>query len=501
MTAPVLANFATAVTFAENTVNATPQLLDTAVSFSDAEGDFSGGFLTLSGLLPEDRASLRHEGTGTGQIGLSGADVSYGGTVIGTLNGGSGSTLTITFNANATSAAIEALIQNLTYANVSDTPVAARTLILNVIDASGQDIVPTTFAPLTGVANPFDGFDVGLTSAPSFADLDGDGDMDLIVGEYFGTLQVWTNSARNFIAQTGPNNPFNGIDVGYLSTPSFVDLDGDEDMDLVSGAYDGTLSVWTNAAGVFTAQTGAANPFDGIDVGFRSNPTFVDLDGDGDLDLVVGENGGALVTYENTTPLGATIVVTVTSENDAPTLTGFAPSITFDENTVNATPQLIDPSVVFADGEGNFNGGSLTLSGMMDADVVGIRDTGVGPGQFHVVGGEVSYGGVVIGQTSIDLGGAFTVTFNAFATSAIVEALIQNLTYFNASDTPVATRTLTLQITDAAGESLTPNLFSTLTGAANPFNGLSAGTYSAPSVVDLDGDGDLDLVSGEAGVR
>lgn len=285
MTAPVLANFATAVTFAENTVNATPQLLDTAVSFSDAEGDFSGGFLTLSGLLPEDRASLRHEGTGTGQIGLSGADVSYGGTVIGTLNGGSGSTLTITFNANATSAAIEALIQNLTYANVSDTPVAARTLILNVIDASGQDIVPTTFAPLTGVANPFDGFDVGLTSAPSFADLDGDGDMDLIVGEKYGTRSVWTNADGVYTAQTGVDNPFRGIDAGTYSSPSFVDLDGDGDLDLVVGERYGSLRVWTNAAGVFTAKAGSTNPFALIDIGTYSAPSFVDLDGDGGSDL------------------------------------------------------------------------------------------------------------------------------------------------------------------------------------------------------------------------
>jgi hypothetical protein len=45
----------------------------------------------------------------------------------------------------------------------------------------------------------------------------------------------------------------------------------------------------------------------------------------------------------------------------APTLTGFAPSLAFDENTVNAAPQLLDFDVTFADAEGNFDGCILTL--------------------------------------------------------------------------------------------------------------------------------------------
>ena len=114
MPAPTLTGFAPTITFDENTVNATPQLLDADVVFTDPDDDFTGGTLTLSGLLAEDRASVRNEGTAAGQIGLSGSNVTFGGVIVGTLAGGVGGTLTITFNAAATSVAIDALIQNLT---------------------------------------------------------------------------------------------------------------------------------------------------------------------------------------------------------------------------------------------------------------------------------------------------------------------------------------------------------------------------------------------------
>ena len=58
--------------------------------------------------------------------------------------------------------AIEALIENLTYANSSDTPTASRSLELKVTDAAGfAAIAPLAFAEQTGAANPFNGVDVG----------------------------------------------------------------------------------------------------------------------------------------------------------------------------------------------------------------------------------------------------------------------------------------------------------------------------------------------------
>ena len=149
---------------------------------------------------------------------------------------------------------------------------------------------------------------MGGLSTPSFADLDGDGDLDAIVGEIDGNLHYFENTgsatAPAFTEQTGAANPFDGVDVGVTSAPSFADLDGDGDLDAVVGENDGILNYFENTgsatAPAFTEHTGAANPFNGVDVGGLSTPSFADLDGDGDLDAVVGEYDGILNYFENT---------------------------------------------------------------------------------------------------------------------------------------------------------------------------------------------------------
>ncbi|MBA1322729.1 Ig-like domain-containing protein [Pseudomonas plecoglossicida] len=114
------------------------------VSDSDST-DFAGGALTVSvtaNVAPgEDRLAIRNQGNGAGQIGVSGSSVSYGGTVIGTLSGGTGgSNLVVSLNANANAAAVEALVRNLTYDNSNASNAigqASRTLSVTVSDGDG----------------------------------------------------------------------------------------------------------------------------------------------------------------------------------------------------------------------------------------------------------------------------------------------------------------------------------------------------------------------------
>ena len=146
------------------------------------------------------------------------------------------------------------------------------------------------------------------TIKPTLTDLDGDGDPDLVVGNDSGSLYYFENTGTSanpsFTERTGTANPLDSVTVGSSSTPTFTDLDGDGDHDLIVGNEDGDIAYFENTGTVtapsFTQRTGTANPFDNITKGSWSTVTLADLDGDGDPDLAVGNNDGDVHYYENT---------------------------------------------------------------------------------------------------------------------------------------------------------------------------------------------------------
>ncbi|HPM81731.1 MAG TPA: DNRLRE domain-containing protein, partial [Candidatus Anammoximicrobium sp.] len=104
---------------------------------------FDNGSLTVTlaaNGTADDRLGIRNEGTGAGQVGVTGTDVTYGGTVIGSLAGGVGiDPLVVAFNSNATLAGVQAVTRAVTFWNVSDGPsTLPRTVEFVVTDRGGN---------------------------------------------------------------------------------------------------------------------------------------------------------------------------------------------------------------------------------------------------------------------------------------------------------------------------------------------------------------------------
>ena len=159
----------------------------------------------------------------------------------------------------------------------------------------------SVFVEQTGTNNPLSSVLVStystlIPAVVAFVDIDGDNDLDAFIGEGYGTVKYFKNTGSIgspvFAEQTGVSNPFDGINVGANSTPTFADIDGDGDLDAFVGELDGNINYFRNIGSssnpIFAEQTAINNPLDGIDIGYRSAPTLVDIDGDGDLDAFTG---------------------------------------------------------------------------------------------------------------------------------------------------------------------------------------------------------------------
>ncbi|HEY0673104.1 MAG TPA: FG-GAP-like repeat-containing protein, partial [Longimicrobiales bacterium] len=139
-------------------------------------------------------------------------------------------------------------------------------------------------------------FERGSNYTPTLVDIDGDGDLDVFVGEASGEL----NFVRNTGTRTAPafkveSEAFQNVDAGRRSHPAFADFDGDGDADLITASESGGVNYYRNDGSGGEPRFVQAPPLP-LPLPPLASPIFIDLDGDRAPELVTGSLSGGL-TY------------------------------------------------------------------------------------------------------------------------------------------------------------------------------------------------------------
>jgi hypothetical protein len=127
--------------------------------------------------------------------------------------------------------------------------------------------------------------DPNSANSLAIADLDDDGNPDIVSGAYGGSLDVWRNSGSPFSGAWTTSQSV-GSHASIVRSVALGDLDGDGDLDVGSAGDDAKVNVWENDgspfAGTWTKQEAGSHTAQAYSVSVG------DLDGDGDLDLASG---------------------------------------------------------------------------------------------------------------------------------------------------------------------------------------------------------------------
>ncbi|MEM9540323.1 MAG: FG-GAP-like repeat-containing protein [Cyanobacteria bacterium P01_E01_bin.42] len=193
-----------------------------------------------------------------------------------------------------------------------------------------------------------DPFDINLASVPeglikpAVVDLDGDNELDIIVGDRDGNIHFFKNNGDNTFAASEVN-PFGLTKVAAYASPTFVDDNNDGEIDWAfigaqssDSEIDNYIKVFknNNSSGnpSFAAVALADHPFRSADLvvptgsNVRIVPEFIDWDQDGDLDAFLGQtvidsggNGTSEIRFfENRTPNGGSLTFTERTDSDNP---------------------------------------------------------------------------------------------------------------------------------------------------------------------------------------
>lgn len=152
---------------------------------------------------------------------------------------------------------------------------------------------------------------IGTSMYPAFADLDGDGDKDMYIGDALGRLHFFRNVGTGPVADFQlaqaliPDATGTTLDVGQFATPQFFDVDDDGLLDLLIGERNGNLNYYRNTGAADAPEwtlvedsVGRVVTAVGFEVTGSSVPQMY-LNADGQREILLGSESGLLMRYGN----------------------------------------------------------------------------------------------------------------------------------------------------------------------------------------------------------
>ena len=438
--------------------NAAASALTATALISDDAATFLGGEIRVSGADAQDTLSISTTTANTsGAIRRDGTDVQLGNgtawTTIGTISGGAGNQLRITFSSSLVTATVaENVVKAITFSNNSDNPVTSRTLKAIVLDSDGApsaeqsitvSITPVNDAPRLTIdsTKTVSENDPASTLVPGAVLIDADsasfsGGVVTVSGLATGdiiSLSTTTNHAAGAIWLNGSS-----VMRGNGATSDVIGT-------LSGGSGGNNLVITFTSAAVTPAiaeRVVASLTF------YNNSDTPVTSRA---LSLTVSDGGGGTSTAQ-------TVTVNITPVNDTPTL-AVDVSRTFAENVSGAA---LFSSVSLADLDStDFNGGGIVITDLDTADVISISTTANNTaGAIWLSGSSIMLGNgtssATIGTLAGGAGATLRITFtSALATPTVVANVVRALTFSNSADNPVASRTLRVTVNDGDGATST----------------------------------------------
>ncbi|GET24068.1 S-layer family protein [Prolixibacter sp. NT017] len=425
----------------------------TAANVSDADNtNFSGGNVTVSlvtnRVASEDVLAIANQGTGAGQIGVSGSSVTYGGATIGTFTGGSGTNdLVISLSANATPTATSALLQALTYSNSNTTTPdnSTRTARVTVNDGDGGTsgnadvsigITAVNDAPTSSTTGATASFTEGGSAVALFSGTtsstveSGQNITGFVVGMTHAdgtTDETLTIDGTSIVVVDGNSGTTGGNGLSYVVTQ-------------VGGA-DHPATVTLSGGNLSTAQFDAV--IDGIKWLSTSNdPTAYGYNYRSFYVGSVKDNGGTANGGSDTQSSNTgTASVTITAVNNAPVVTTSSTALDFTEGDAAS---VIDAGITVSDVDNaTLASATVSVSGNFasDEDVLAFANDGSTMGNISA-----SYNSSTGVLTMASSGST--------ATLAQWQTALRAVSYANSSNNPsTSPRTISFIVSDGTDDS------------------------------------------------